>query len=295
MIEIEVKLKINDCDVLEKHLLGQGYKLTETLRETDTYFDGGINGIKKSGQALRVRRTVNCVTGKEQSAITFKGKKIDTVSMARLELETGVESGEAAERILCALGFYPVQPIVVKTRKILKNGNICACLDDVQGLGTFLELEIMAESEAARPAALDRIEGILKNIGYTMADTTRASYLSQLQKMGENMRTNEYYIKLGKKLCKMLRHKPEQYGLVLDEYGWGNVSEILKALHKYATWQDVTEEDIAETVRTDNKGRFELSRGNIRALYGHSFHVKILKPVAAPPEILYHGTSHKAA
>jgi adenylate cyclase class 2 len=182
MIEIEVKLRIKDVAVLEKKLLEQGYKLIETLRETDTYFDGGINGIKKSGQALRVRRTFNCVTGKEQSAITFKGEKIDTVSMARLELETAVENGEVTERILCALGFYPVQPIVVKIRKILRNGDICACLDDVQELGTFLELEIMAESEEARPAALERIAGILNNIGYTMDDTTRVSYLSQLQK-----------------------------------------------------------------------------------------------------------------
>jgi adenylate cyclase class 2 len=189
MIEIEVKLRIKDAAVLEKKLLEQGYKLIETLRETDTYFDGGINGIKKSGQALRVRRTVNCVTGKEQSAITFKGEKIDAVSMARLELETVVESGEAAERILCALGFYPVQPIVVKIRKILRNGDICACLDDVQGLGTFLELEIMAESEEARPAALERIEEILNSVGYTMDDTTRMSYLSQLQEQAEESQT----------------------------------------------------------------------------------------------------------
>jgi len=189
MIEIEVKLKIKDFAVLEKKLLEQGYTLIETLKETDTYFDGGINGIKKSGQALRVRRTFNCVTGKEQSAITFKGEKIDAVSMARLELETVVESGEAAERILCALGFYPVQPIVVKIRKILRNGDICACLDDVQGLGTFLELEIMAESEEARPAALERIAGILNNIGYTMDDTTRMSYLSQLQEQAEESQT----------------------------------------------------------------------------------------------------------
>lgn len=189
MIEIEVKLRIKDVAVLEKKLLEQGYKLIETLRETDTYFDGGINGIKKSGQALRVRRTFNCVTGKEQSAITFKGEKIDAVSMARLELETVVESGEVAERILCALGFYPVQPIVVKIRKILRNGDICACLDDVQGLGTFLELEIMAESEEARPAALERIAGILNNIGYTMDDTTRMSYLSQLQEQAEESQT----------------------------------------------------------------------------------------------------------
>lgn len=94
-----------------------------------------------------------------------------------------MKSGETAERILCALGFFPVQPTVIKNRKILRYKDISACIDDVEGLGTFLELEIMAESEEARPEALDRIEKILKSIGYTMADTTRASYLSQLQKL----------------------------------------------------------------------------------------------------------------
>lgn len=170
---------------LEEYLLDQGYVLKETLIESDTYFDGGINGIKKSGQALRVRKTVDCATGKEHSSITFKGEKLDKISMARVELETDVADGEAAEGILCALGFYPVKPTVIKTRKIFRNEDICACLDDVQGLGNFLELEIMAESEEARPAALCRIEEILRSIGYTMADTTRESYLSQLQKQVE--------------------------------------------------------------------------------------------------------------
>lgn len=185
MVEIEVKVKIEDPTGLEKCFIGQGYTLKEKLRETDTYFDGGMNGIKKSGQALRVRKTVDCATGKEHSSITFKGEKLDKISMARLELETGVENGETAERILRALGFFPVQPIVVKTRKVLKKEDISVCVDDVQGLGSFLELEIMAESEDARPAALDRIEEILKSIGYTMADTTRVSYLGQLQKKAE--------------------------------------------------------------------------------------------------------------
>ena len=187
MIEIEVKLKIEDSIGIEKCLLDQRFILNEILKETDIYFDGGINGIKKSGQALRVRKIVDCSTGKEHSMVTFKGEKLDRVSMARLELETGVENGETAERILSALGFFPVQPTVVKTRKILKYEDICACLDDVKGLGTFLELEIMAESEDARPAALDRIEEILQSIGHTMADTTRASYLSQLQKQAEGL------------------------------------------------------------------------------------------------------------
>ena len=83
MIEIEVKLKIEDSIGIEKCLLGQGFILNEILKETDIYFDGGINGIKKSGQALRVRRTVDCTTGKEHSMVTFKGEKLDRVSMAR--------------------------------------------------------------------------------------------------------------------------------------------------------------------------------------------------------------------
>ncbi len=177
-----MKVKIADPAGLEKCLLGLGYILKETLRETDTYFDGGMNGIKKSGQALRVRRTLVCATGKEHSSITFKGEKLDKISMARVELETGVENGETAERILSALGFFPVQPIVIKTRKVFKKEDISVCVDDVQGLGSYLELEIMAESEEARPAALDRIEKLLQSIGYTMADTMRVSYLSQLQK-----------------------------------------------------------------------------------------------------------------
>jgi predicted adenylyl cyclase CyaB len=64
--------------------------------------------------------TVDSATGKEHSSISFKGEKLDKVSMARLELETVVESGETAERILCALGFFPVQPTVIKNRKILR-------------------------------------------------------------------------------------------------------------------------------------------------------------------------------
>ena len=95
--------------------------------------------------------------------------------------ETGVENGDTAERILCALGFMPVRPVVVKNRKILRNEDISVCLDDVQCLGAFLEIEIMVESEENRTAALSRIEKIIESIGYTMADTTRMSYLSQLQ------------------------------------------------------------------------------------------------------------------
>lgn len=181
MIEVEVKLKIKDPVSVEEELKNQGFCLDMILQETDTYYDGGLYGIKKSGQALRVRRTVDCISGAEKSELNFKGAKIDEVSMARQELETVVESGETAMHILEAIGFHPVEPRVVKKRRLLSCGNVHACMDEVEGLGSFLELEIMAESEDERPEALRRIEKLLGSVGYSMKDTTRVSYLGQLQ------------------------------------------------------------------------------------------------------------------
>jgi putative RNA 2'-phosphotransferase len=43
------------------------------------------------------------------------------------------------------------------------------------------------------------------------------------------------------------------------------------------------------------KKRYELNDNRIRALYGHSMEKKIRKIPSEPPEMLYHGTSRKAA
>ena len=181
MIEVEVKLRIDNRSSVEELLMAQGFELGKRLKETDTYFDGGLYGIKKSGQALRVRKTVDYMTGAEKSELNYKGAKIDTVSMARQELETEVIDGEVVTKILEAIGFHKAEPRVTKQRWLMSRDDMHACLDEVEGLGSFLELEIMVEDEGNRPEALARIEETLEKLGYTMKDTTRVSYLGQLQ------------------------------------------------------------------------------------------------------------------
>ena len=51
-------------------------------------------------------------------------------------------------------------------------------VDNVKGLGDYLELEILADEEAQREEALEKLERILNQLGYCMQDTTRTSYLS---------------------------------------------------------------------------------------------------------------------
>lgn len=199
MVEVEVKLKIDSAEIIEKKLLAQGFSFQEAYFQEDKYFDSKDGEIRKGGQALRLRviRAVDSLdkenpeqpsqedrkqVQKETVCITYKGEKLDSVSMTRQELETWVADKEVMEKILGALGFHAVPPSVKKTRRefLLSHCNMHACLDDVEGLGAFLELEVMAE-EKDRTTAMEKIERMLQVLGYELSDTGTNSYLSMLQ------------------------------------------------------------------------------------------------------------------
>ena len=181
MIEVEVKLPAADLDLIKEKLLQAGFKETAFIEERDTYFDNQRGDIRANGEALRVRETKDHLTGKRRAQINFKWKKLDARTMTREELETGVENGAVCRRILKAVGYMPAEPEVIKDRTMLQKESVTACLDDVHGLGGFLELEILADSEEKKDAALGRTEGILNSLGYQISDTVRMSYLSMLQ------------------------------------------------------------------------------------------------------------------
>lgn len=185
MIEVEVKLPLigHTSEHVLKRLEELGFRKTEKLRETDIYFDNDVHQIRRQGEALRVRHVEvyeNDQIVRSDSLITFKGKKMDDRSMTRQELETGVSDGEEAVRLFKALGFEPVEPKVVKFRQELRLVDMTACLDLVDGLGLYLELEIICSEVLPYETALTEIEHVLEQLGYRMEDTVRTSYLSML-------------------------------------------------------------------------------------------------------------------
>lgn len=100
------------------------------------------------------------------------------------------------------------------------------------------------------------------------------------------------YTHVSRFLCLILRHKPEEVGITLDEHGWANVKELVKGVSKkYKFDVDILE----EIVRTDEKQRYSFNADHtkIRANQGHSIPVDVeLEPIE-PPEYLYHGTAWK--
>ena len=182
MIEVEVKLQIDNIERMMEKLQMQGFVQKSVIFESDTYFTHPHHDFWQSDEALRLRSCENIETKEKSAVITYKGAKMDDVSTTRPEYETAVEDVEVLYRILIAADFLPVMP-VKKKRISFKKEDMTVCLDEVESLGTFMEVEILVEASEAGACydpALERIEQFLQNLGYSMKDTTRRSYLSML-------------------------------------------------------------------------------------------------------------------
>ena len=99
--------------------------------------------------------------------------------------------------------------------------------------------------------------------------------------------------KLSKLLSFILRHKPQNFGIILNENGYCELSELLQAVQADPKYTWVEKEHIFEVVKTCDKQRYEINGSMIRARYGHSSQ-KIEYPEGNPPAMLYHGT-HQGA
>lgn len=168
-IEVEIKVKIQNRKQIMDSLKKIGFLENRCVVETDIYYTSTHHNFAALGEALRIRTVKDPESPKETSVITYKGAKLDQVSMTRQELETEVGDGETVRKILEHIGFCPVSP-VEKKRLYLNKDNMTACLDNVKGLGDYLELEILTDTEEKRTEALKQIEDVLEALGYIPTD-----------------------------------------------------------------------------------------------------------------------------
>ena len=179
MIEVEIKLPVFRRSLTEKGLQTYGFSAGDLVKETDLYFNSDFHDFMKTDEALRIRTTDNFTTRKSTSFLTYKGAKLDQVSMTRKELETEIKNADTGRQILTSLG-YDRYFSVTKLRQYYHYHNITACVDQVEGLGSFLELEILVDTSKEKSDALQRIEVVLSHLGHELNDTINISYLTML-------------------------------------------------------------------------------------------------------------------
>ncbi|MCL4203146.1 MAG: class IV adenylate cyclase [Pirellulaceae bacterium] len=176
--EVEQKFSVADIAVLEQRLVESGIKWGEILSQADRYFAHPCRDFAETDEALRIRQVGS------QNCITFKGPKIDAATKTRREIELPIQDGQAAaddwEQLLMALGFAPVAR-VDKSRRcgtlVWQQAEVEIALDDVTGVGQFIELELVAD-ERTLAAACQRILSLATHLGLSGAE--RRSYLEML-------------------------------------------------------------------------------------------------------------------
>jgi adenylate cyclase class 2 len=147
VIEIESKYHSPGNDKVEKALakLG-GKKIAEGLIE-DIYFSHPGRDFGKTDEALRIRKM------EDGSELSYKGPRMKAEDVkAREEVTLKIDNSLAAQRIIERLGFTEVCSIKKKRTSYVYD-KIRIDLDDVEGLGEFVEIEILTESPD-RTAAL---------------------------------------------------------------------------------------------------------------------------------------------
>ena len=99
---------------------------------------------------------------------------------------------------------------------------------------------------------------------------------------------------LSKLMIYILQHRPDEFGLVLDEDGYISLKDLLQAIAEEEGWSYVRRSHIMEVASTSGRDRFEVQDEKIRATNGHSLPLRAHREPAAPPQILYHGARRRA-
>jgi adenylate cyclase class 2 len=186
--EVEQKHRVQDVAALVARLAQRGVELDPAVGQSDQYFAHPARDFVKTDEALRIR------TSGGRSFVTYKGPKLDVVTKTRRELELPLDEQDADgtqfAELLVALGFRPVATVRKRRRRFCLDHagrQVEGALDEVDGVGTFIELELIADD-----ASVEASKQVIRELAaeLDLGPTERRSYLGMLLEMRNQRPTN---------------------------------------------------------------------------------------------------------
>ena len=180
MIEVEIKVRVDeDLNSVEEKLKALNAKLIDIVEERDYYIDlNPCIDLKSMDSALRVRVSRSLLRNTISNELTFKGRRVSEYPKTRKEITVYIDSAEKMLMIFNELGFKKFYT-VSKTRRIYQLRNCRIFLDSVDGLGSFVEIEVTSYRDVDE--AKKEVENLLKELGIR-GEIVRETYLELLLK-----------------------------------------------------------------------------------------------------------------
>jgi adenylate cyclase, class 2 len=138
--EIEIKAEVENLEDLVSKLESLGCKFSNAVKQADRIYIG-------NGQGIPAPRGTNVLRIREQDGkYLFTLKQAQTNQLDSLERETHIEDPKVMYDIFKLLGFYEVA-MVTKVRRKTTYQEYEICIDQVEELGSFIEIEKVVETD----------------------------------------------------------------------------------------------------------------------------------------------------
>jgi adenylate cyclase class 2 len=167
--EVEIKYAIQDIEALITVLKSRDIELGEPAYQDDQAYapQGWQFGDSKLGVSFVRLRTVD---GRHYFAL----KQPTINAQSCLEYESEVADRQAMHQAILQMGFYATVR-VAKTRRTASLGDVTLCVDQLEGVGTFLEVERLVPAGVPAEAVQVELAAHVADLGI-VAERTRETY-----------------------------------------------------------------------------------------------------------------------
>lgn len=178
VIEMELKAVLKNKLQVREKLKKDGCKWVLVGRQEDTIYEKNDTLQVVQVPIFRIRKC------DDNTNLTLKvlEEDVDTAE----ELELSISDGTIMDKILQIIGFS-IKVKIVKRREITKYKGFNICIDEVEGLGDFIEIERMSEKSTDKNVVYQEIKKILFELGIEEQDLRKEKYYKMLLKKEEEL------------------------------------------------------------------------------------------------------------
>jgi predicted adenylyl cyclase CyaB len=164
---VEIKARVADLDAVRRNASSLGDGPIEIIDQTDTFF-------RVAHGRLKVREFADG----SGEVIAYERANSDG---PRESIYTRVACADAGALVQILGRLWPVRGVVRKRRELLMIGRTRVHLDEVEGLGTFLELEVVMVPDEPAEQGDAEARRLLRTLKIPQTAFVREAYIDLLE------------------------------------------------------------------------------------------------------------------
>lgn len=165
MRNVEFKAELKDLPLARSVCIALGGQLGGILDQTDTYYRTREGRLKK-------RETV----GEPTEWILYDREDLAQAKLSRFKIYSEAEAAEKFGR-----GPLAVRIVVRKVRELYILGNVRIHLDQVEGLGSFLEFEALVSPRQNEQECRRQVADLKRSFSTVIGETIAVGYADLLE------------------------------------------------------------------------------------------------------------------